>query len=181
MPESDTQGAVSRRLHAILLKSAGAATVCTALGLGFLSLATVGTDRWIETSYDRPWPAVPTPDAAGVAELPPSLVVGDEQQWLSAPRFATQKVVAAPPGTGGLALGDRLVLSVGAKRGGSPLARTFEVVGIEVLAAPEGGTAAGRLPHVLIAREVDPSGKPMTLRLIVSEGDEPLPPPQKTL
>lgn len=203
MAGSDEQGTVSRRPRPTMLKIAGTAGVFTALGLGFLSLATVGTDRWIETSYNEARsaaaapntttpnttsdagfmmsPAVTVTGEASVAELPSKLVVGDEQQWLSAPAMATEKVVATSPGTGGLNLGDRLVLSVGAKGAVAPLARTFEVVGIEALTAPVGETAVKRLPHVLIAREVDTSGKPMTLRLLVSESDEPLPTPQKTL
>ncbi len=187
------QGANSQRARPSMMKAVGVASVCTALGLGLSSLATVGSDHWIETSYREPRPAataaaaVPAPvpaivtPAASIVELPPKLVVGDEQQWLSASGIPTQKVVAASAGAGGFSLGDRVVFSVAAKGGASPLARTFEVVGIEAIAIPDGSPAAKQLPHVLIAREVDPTGKPMTLRLLVTENDDTLPSPQKTL
>lgn len=187
------QGAMSQRARPSMMKAVGVASVCTALGLGLSSLATVGSDHWIETSYREPRPAataaaaVPAPvpaivtPAASIVELPPKLVVGDEQQWLSASGIPTQKAVAASAGVGGFSLGDRVVFSVAAKGAASPLARTFEVVGIEAIAMPDGSPAAKQLPHVLIAREVDPTGKPMTLRLLVTENDDALPPPQKTL
>lgn len=108
--------------------------------------------------------------AASTTEVPSKLIVGDEQQWLAEPRVPTQKTLST--NAAGFALGDRVIFSVTPKGEARGLARTFEVVGIELLA---GQPAADHAPQVLIAREIDASGnvsgKPVTLRLLVSDGE----------
>lgn len=182
-------GVMSRPVRHTAMRMGLFAGVCTALGLGLTSLATVGTDRWIETSYDATSSAtrvaatsLVTP-AARVAEAPSKLIVGDEQEWLTAPTTPTEKVVASAAGS--LGLGDRVVFSIAAKGGITTSARTFEVVGMEALAAPEGSAAIKRspevLPQVLIAREVGAAGKPLMLRLLLSGHDDSLQVPHKSL
>lgn len=150
----------------------GAALLATvALGLG--GLANVGSERWIAAGYGGV-DAASHPHSATVlaAQTPehgqPRLVVGDEQQWLSEPRIPTQK--ASTTNAGGLSLGDRVVFSVTAKGEVTSAAKTFEIVGIELLQG-QNGPAQPHGPHVLIAREVGSSGKAMTLRLLVTESE----------
>lgn len=183
------QRGMSRSVRHTAMRVGLFAGVCAALGLGLTSLATVGTDRWIETSYDatsstaRFAEASLVTPAASLAEAPSKLIVGDEQEWLTAPATPTEKVVA--PAAGSLGLGDRVVFSVAAKGGITTSARTFEVVGIEALAAPEGSAAIKRspevLPQVLIAREVGAAGKPLMLRLLLTGRDDGFEAPHKSL
>lgn len=171
-----------RMMTPAALGAMAAVTLASMLGLGLTGLSSVGSDRWIEASYGGParsmtGPLVQIGAVANVNETPAKLVVGDEQQWLTEPRIQTEKTVAS--NAAGFALGDRVVFSIAAKGQSQAPARTFEIVGIEILSAPAVGPAVGNVsshaPQVLIAREVDVSGKPneksMTLRLLVSEGE----------
>lgn len=160
-----------------LVPLAAGAVVLATLGIGLTGLASVGSDRWIEASYGGATspaaarsPLVNVGAAASLTETAPTLVVGDEQQWLTAPRIPTEKTVAT--NAGGFALGDRVVFSITPKGEAHALPRTFEIVGIEMLTAEHAAApASSRAPQVLIAREVDAPGKPMTLRLLVTEGE----------
>lgn len=166
-----------RRLVPFVAGAAVLVALASTLGVGLTGLASVGSDRWIEASYAGGTSLATTERtlvhvgaAASLTETAPTLVVGDEQQWLAAPRIPTEKTVAT--NVGGVTIGDRVVFSVTPKGATHALARTFEIVGIEVLTAADAGTQApANAPQVLIAREVDTSGKPMTLRLLVTEGE----------
>lgn len=177
MTASTNEQGRSRAMGSVGAGALAVAALAVSLGIGLTGLASVGSDRWIEASYGGGVPSTvghlpqgATASTAAVAPAP-ALVVGDEQQWLSEPRIATEKTVATS--AGGFALGDRVVFSITAKGEARSPARTFEIVGIELLSASPGSVSAPSplTSQVLIAREVDAPGKPLTLRLLVSDGE----------
>lgn len=149
------------------------------LAYGVGGLAAVGSPGWIGAGYDVALERMANAGqarggllaaAAAGSGQETTLVVGDEHEWIAAPRAITQKAVATQA-VGGYGLGDRLVLTVAAKDATSgPVTRTFEVVGIERPVDTAGiGAAKAR---VVIAREIDAAmGKPSVVRLIVTDGE----------
>ena len=171
---SDAQGSSFRA------KAGGVAVVVvmvSGLALGLGGLSAVGSSNWIEAGYDGALERSAADRALGgsVKGVVP-LIVGDEQDWLLAPRVMTDKAVAGGS-VGGYTLGDRLMFTFGDKGTGvDGRARTFVIVGIEAFdmvgAAAEDRKSAHGVSHVIVAREVETgSDRAKTIRLLISEGD----------